>query len=157
MQQPTTIPPLRSAAAPAAGRTCPFSQLRGKLREAGFRPTRQRLALGWLLFGQGDRHVSAEELYDEANRARHFLSLATVYNTLRQFSDAGMIRPVSIGGGRTVYDTRVDDHCHFVIEDEKRVIDADGAAPQVAGLPPAPEGYVVDSVEIVIRLKRVAG
>jgi Fur family transcriptional regulator, iron response regulator len=146
----------RRALAGGAGemRGCPFSTLRGKLREAGFRPTRQRIALGWLLFGQGDRHVSAEDLYDEANRARHFLSLATVYNTLRQFSEAGLIRPVAIGGGRTVYDTRTDEHCHFLLEDGKTIIDARGPAPEVEGLPAAPEGYEIEGVEILVRLRK---
>jgi Fur family iron response transcriptional regulator len=81
----------------AQRRCCPLSELRDKMRHAGLRPTRQRVSLGWLLFGKGDRHVTAEVLFDEATKARIPVSLATVYNTLRQFTEAGLLRQLAVG------------------------------------------------------------
>ncbi len=140
---------------PSSG--CPVQNLKGRLNKAGLRPTRQRMLLGWLLFGNGHRHVSAEDLYEEATRARAHLSLATVYNTLRQFSEAGLIRHVPTGGGKAYFDTNVDKHAHYyVAEGEERMWDAPGEAVPLAGDPVAPPGYEVVGVDVIVRLKRVA-
>ena len=85
------------AAASAALSGCPVHDLRGKLRKAGLRPTRQRVALGWLLFARGDRHITAEGLYEEAIGTRVPVSLATVYNTLHQFTESGLLREIAVG------------------------------------------------------------
>src|SRR6185312_5610663 len=77
---------------------CPFHDVRTMLREVGLRPTRQRLALGWLLFQKGDRHITAEILHDEASRARVPVSLATVYNTPHQFTEVGLLREFAVDG-----------------------------------------------------------
>lgn len=137
--------------------SCPISAVKARLRTAGLRPTRQRMALGWLLFAKGDRHVSAEMLYEEAIRAREPLSLATVYNTLRQFSEAGLLRQVSVSGPKTFFDTNVSEHHHFYNEDDETVIDIPGSTIQVAGLPVAPEGMEISSVEVIVRLRRADG
>jgi Fur family iron response transcriptional regulator len=137
--------------------SCPISAVKNRLRTAGLRPTRQRMALGWLLFAKGDRHVSAEMLYEEALRAREPLSLATVYNTLRQFSEAGLLRQVSVSGPKTFFDTNVTEHHHFYNEDDESVVDIPGSEIQVAGLPVAPEGMVISSVEVIVRLRRADG
>jgi Fur family iron response transcriptional regulator len=137
--------------------TCPISAVKARLRTAGLRPTRQRMALGWLLFAKGDRHVSAEMLYEEALRAREPLSLATVYNTLRQFSEAGLLRQVSVSGPKTFFDTNVSEHHHFYNEDDETVTDIPGSMIQVAGLPEAPEGMVIASVEVIVRLRNADG
>ena len=129
--------------------SCPISAVKARLRTAGLRPTRQRMALGWLLFAKGDRHVSAEMLYEEALRAREPLSLATVYNTLRQFSEAGLLRQVSVSGPKTFFDTNVSEHHHFYNEDDETVVDIPGSTIQVAGLPEAPEGMMISSVEVI--------
>src|SRR5438045_3767659 len=84
---------------------CPVNSLKSKLRNSGLRPTRQRVSLGWLLFAKGDRHVTAELLYEEAVRARVPVSVATVYNTLHQFTEAGLLREVAIDGSKTYFDT----------------------------------------------------
>ena len=128
-----------------------------RLRHSGLRPTRQRVALGDLLFAKGDRHVSAEMLYEEALRAREPLSLATVYNTLRQFSEAGLLRQVSVSGPKTFFDTNVSEHHHFYNEDDETVVDIPGSEIQVTGLPMAPEGMVVSSVEVIVRLRSADG
>jgi Fur family iron response transcriptional regulator len=137
--------------------SCPISAVKARLRTAGLRPTRQRMALGWLLFAKGDRHVSAEMLYEEALRAREPLSLATVYNTLRQFSEAGLLRQVSVSGPKTFFDTNVSEHHHFYNEDDETVVDIPGSTIQVAGLPEAPEGMMISSVEVIVRLRRADG
>ncbi|WP_210247392.1 iron response transcriptional regulator IrrA, partial [Blastochloris sulfoviridis] len=110
---------------------CPFHDVRQMLKDAGLRPTRQRLALGWLLFSKGDRHISAEILHEEAQHARFPVSLATVYNTLHQFTEAGLLRELAIDGSRAFFDTNVHDHHHFFLEQENELVDI---SPSAAGL-----------------------
>lgn len=128
--------------------------VRDILRDAGLRPTRQRLALAELLFSKGNRHVSAELLHEEAVIARVPVSLATVYNTLHQFTEAGMLREVAVEGTKTYFDTNVSDHHHFFIEDENRVVDIPGSSVRVDDLPVPPEGMEVVRVDVVVRLRR---
>lgn len=132
---------------------CPVHTLRGELRRAGLRPTRQRVSLGWLLFAKGDRHVTAEMLYEEATRARVPVSLATVYNTLHQFTEAGLLREVAIDGSRTYFDTNVGNHHHFFVEGEERLMDIPGSSVTIGNLPAAPEGMEITKVDVVIRLR----
>lgn len=133
---------------------CPVHSLRVRLRDAGLRPTRQRIALGWLLFGKGDRHITAERLYDEATSARVPLSLATVYNTLHQFTEAGLLREIAIDGSKTYFDTNTSHHHHFLIEDRNDLVDIPAGQIEVSGMPAAPEGMEIERVDVVIRLKR---
>ncbi len=93
------------------------------LREVGLRPTRQRMALGWILFGKGDRHLTAEMLYEEASRAKVPVSLATVYNTLHQFTEVGLLRQVAVDGSKAYFDTNVSEHHHFFVEGEDELLD----------------------------------
>ena len=143
-------------AAPSPRRGCPFSDLRDKLRRVGLRPTRQRVSLGWLLFGKGDRHVTAEVLYDEARRARVPVSLATVYNTLHQFTEAGLLRQLAVDGSKAYFDTNPTEHHHFFLEDEGELVDVPAEGVTVGALPEAPEGMEVAGVEVIIRLRRKA-
>ena len=126
-----------------------------KLRLAGLRPTRQRLALAGLLFGSGDRHVSAESLHAEALKARAGVSLATVYNTLNQFTQAGLLREVAIEGARSYFDTNVSNHIHFFLEDEERLVDIPVADLGIKGLPQAPSGREISRIDVIIRLAPV--
>lgn len=137
-----------------ANRSAEYGHAASRLKTAGLRPTRQRVALARLLFAKGDRHLSAEQLHLEAHEAGMPVSLATVYNTLNQFTDAGMLRVVAIEGSRTYFDTNTSDHHHFYIEDENRVIDVPGTGVSVANLPEPPEGMEIANVDIVIRLRR---
>ncbi len=130
-----------------------IGELSAKLRHIGLRPTRQRLALARLLFSGGNRHVTAEDLHHEARAAGVLVSLATVYNTLHQFTAAGLLRSVTVEGSRTYFDTNTVDHHHFYCEDDGRLVDIDGGAIRVAGLPAPPAGATVERVEVIVRLK----
>ncbi len=123
------------------------------LRTAGLRPTRQRVSLAELLYGKGDRHISAELLHEEAVEADVPVSLATVYNTLHQFTEAGLLREVAIDGNKTYFDTNVSDHHHFFIEGENRVIDIPGEGVGIGKLPEAPDGMEVVRVDVVVRIR----
>ena len=133
---------------------CPVHDLRKKLRESGLRPTRQRVALGWLLFAKGDRHITAERLYEEATGARVPISLATVYNTLHQFTEAGLLREIAVDGSKTYFDTNLSNHHHFLVEDTNQLVDIPGSHIEVGALPDAPEGMEVARVDVIIRLAR---
>jgi Fur family transcriptional regulator, iron response regulator len=145
---------LKRPASPTAMGGCPVHQLKGMLRDAGLRPTRQRVALGWMLFGRGDRHVSAEALHEEATKARVPVSLATVYNTLHQFKEAGLLRQVAMEGSKTYFDTNTSNHHHFYVEGEDEMIDIPGASLDVANLPAPPEGMEIARVDVIVRLRR---
>jgi Fur family iron response transcriptional regulator len=125
-----------------------------RVRDAGLRPTRQRVALADMLFAKGDRHLSAEELHEEALAAGVPVSLATVYNALHQFTSAGLLRILAVEGSKTYFDTNTSDHHHFFIEGENRVFDIPEAPVRVTNLPEPPEGMEIANVDIVVRLRR---
>jgi len=125
-----------------------------KLRDAGMRPTRQRMSLGNLLFSSGDRHITAEQLHVETVRAGITVSLATIYNTLNQFTEAGLLREVAVEGHKSYFDTNTSNHCHYYLEDEGRLIDIDGEQLTVDGLPMPPEGMRIGRVDIIVRLEK---
>lgn len=125
-----------------------------KLRAVGLRPTRQRLALAALLFEPGDRHVSAEELHEEAAAAGIRVSLATVYNTLHQFTEMGLLRELSVDGARTYFDTNLGDHHHFYCEENGELIDIEGDSISVAGLPQPPDGSELKRVDVIVRVSK---
>lgn len=125
------------------------------LTEAGLRPTRQRVALAALLVGDGnDRHVTAESLHAASHASGEAVSLATVYNTLRAFCEAGLMQEVMVDGSKSYFDTRTDDHPHFFWEDEARLTDAPAHQLEITRLPDPPEGAEVSKVDVVIRLRR---
>lgn len=140
-------------AKPDSRSSCPFHNLRTKLREVGLRPTRQRVSLGWLLFAKGDRHLSAEMLYEEAMRARVPVSLATVYNTLHQFKQAGLLRELAVDGAKTYFDTNTGNHHHFFVEGEERLMDFDADALTLSRIPEAPDGMEIVRVDVVVRVR----
>ncbi|RLJ51625.1 Fur family iron response transcriptional regulator [Litoreibacter halocynthiae] len=125
------------------------------LAGAGLRPTRQRVALAELLVGDGQhRHITAESLHAAATDQTDGVSLATVYNTLKAFSEAGLIREIMVDGTKSYFDTRVDDHPHFFWEDEGHLTDAPKEQLEIASLPDAPAGTEIAKVDVVIRLRR---
>jgi Fur family iron response transcriptional regulator len=128
--------------------------LEQRIRVAGLKPTRQRLGLGRLLFNGSSRHVTADELFGEALNAGVPVSLATVYNTLRQFVDAGLLREVLAGPGRSYFDTDISHHHHFYHVDENRLEDLPIGVVSVESLPQPPAGSEIERVDVVIRLRR---
>jgi Fur family iron response transcriptional regulator len=133
---------------------CPWHDVKAMLRQVGLRPTRQRMALGWILFAKGDRHVSAEMLYEEATRARVPVSLATVYNTLHQFTDVGLLRQVAVDGSKSYFDTNASVHHHFFVEGEDALVDIPEAEVIVDKMPTPPDGYEIARIDVVVRLRR---
>ena len=128
------------------------SSIATRLRQAGLRPTRQRCSLAALLFGQGDRHVSAEALHEEAVKSGVRVSLATIYNTLHQFQQSGLLRELAIDGQRSYFDTNTSNHNHFYIEDLGQLIDIPGSTVRVDGVPQPPEGMRISHIDVVVRL-----
>ena len=126
----------------------------GRLRQSGLRPTRQRVELASLLFQDCNRHVTAESLHGEVSKAGVKVSLATVYNTLHQFTQAGLLRQVIVDASRSYFDTNTGDHQHFFLEKEGMLIDIPGEAISVAGVPTPPAGLTIDRVDVVVRVKR---
>lgn len=125
------------------------------LQRGGLRPTRQRLALAGLLVGDGqDRHVTAEWLHQAAEQAGEPVSLATVYNTLRAFCEAGLMREITVDGARSYFDTNMTDHPHFYWEDTATLSDAPAEELRIERLPRVPEGAEIAAVDVVIRLRR---
>lgn len=129
------------------------ADLKAKLRSAGLRPTVQRLSLSTLLFGNGDRHVSAEALHAEAREAGLSMSLSTVYNTLNQFAAAGLLREIAVQGPRTYFHTRTQPHNHFMDEATGRMFDAADGSIEFARLPAPPEGMEIVGCDVIIRLR----
>jgi len=136
---------------------CPWHDVKAKLREVGLRPTRQRMALGFILFAKGDRHITAEMLYEEAARARVPVSLATVYNTLHQFTEAGLLRQVAVDGSKAYFDTNNTQHHHFFVEGDNDLLDIPSDQVVVGAAPTPPEGYEIARIDVVVRLRRKRG
>ncbi len=133
-----------------------LSDTENRLRRSGLRPTRQRIALADLLFAKGDRHLTVEELHEEATIAGVPVSLATVYNTLHQFTEAGLLRVLAIESAKTYFDTNVSDHHHFYVEGDSEVVDIPVSNLEISNLPEPPEGMEIAHVDVVIRLRRKA-
>src|SRR5215813_6388008 len=125
-----------------------------RLRAAGLRPTRQRVALARLLFESGHRHVTAESLHAEVRAARMPVSLATVYNALNQFRDAGLLREVVVAPGRSYFDTNTGHHHHFFIEPDGELHDFPSDKVTIAGLHAPPKGTRLSRVDVIVRVHR---
>jgi len=133
-------------------RTRPFSQVLEQLRSVNLRPTRQRLALAKFLFEKPDRHVTAEVLHREAVAENIRVSLATVYNTLHQFTEAGLMREIVVDSGCSYFDTNTSEHHHYYYEDSGCIEDVPESEMAVVGTPPIPEGKTLKRVDIIVRL-----
>lgn len=134
----------------------PYTAVIDRLRDAGLRPTRQRLALARLLFDRGDRHVTAEQLHGEAIATGVSVSLATVYNTLHQFTESGLLHEVVVEAGRSYFDTNVTSHHHFFETGSGRLIDIPADQVTIGALPAAPDGAEIEQVDLIIRVRQRA-
>ena len=133
--------------------TRPYTRVLEELKAAGLRPTRQRLALAKLLLEKGPRHVTAEELFQEARRADIHVSLATVYNTLHQFTGAGLLREVVVDLGQSYFDSNTSHHHHFFDQRTGRLADIPDDQIEIGRLPAPPEGSEIERVEVIVRLR----
>lgn len=124
-----------------------------RLKTAGLRPTRQRIALAELLFSNGNRHLTAEQLHGEAMQADIRVSLATVYNTLHQFTDAGLLREVVVEAGRSYFDTNTSDHHHVFVTDQGELSDIEGHRLTILGLPQPPADHMIERVDVIVRVR----
>lgn len=131
------------------------SRIRPILQKAGLRPTRQRLILGQFLLSGQHQHISADKLHLLTMQCGFSMSLATVYNTLNQFAEAGLIRKISVSGQRTFFDTNAHNHQHFYLEDEDRMIDIGGVPLMLSPAPQAPAGYTITKIDILVSLKKI--
>lgn len=133
---------------------CPWRDVNELMRAVGLRLTKQRTALAWLLFGKGERHITAEMLYEESVKATIPVSLATIYNTVNQLADLGLLRRVSVDGAKTYYDTNVSNHHHFYLEGSHELVDIPNAELCIGAMPDIPDGYDIARIDMVIRLRR---
>jgi len=125
------------------------------LTKAGLRPTRQRLTLAHALMGDGrHQHVTAESLYRTVKEQGEFVSLATIYNTLRAFCDAGLVQEVTVDGTKSYFDTNTHDHPHFFWEEDGRLTDVPQDQLKIVRLPEAPSGSEIAAVNVIIRLRQ---
>ncbi len=134
----------------------PYSHALEKLRAAGLRPTRQRLALAKLLFEGEDRHITAESLHGEALDNNIRVSLATVYNALHQFTDSGLLREIVVDASRSYFDTNTSDHHHFFFEHNGELMDIPGENMLVCDVPEPPAGMTINRVDVVVRVRQAA-
>ncbi len=130
------------------------AQLSSQLKKNGLRPTRQRLALAKLLLCKGNRHITAETLHAEAMEKGVKVSLATVYNSLHQFTEAGLLREVVVEAGRSYFDTNVSDHHHFYSEVSGCLMDIPAGEIAVNAVPTVPPGMKIERVDVIVRLTR---
>ena len=131
----------------------PFTTAVDRLTAVGLRPTRQRLALARLLFEDGNRHITAEQLHREASESDIKVSLATVYNTLNQFTEVGLLREVAVEAGRAYFDTNITNHHHFFNNDTGDLLDIPGDSVVLSALPEAPENTVIGAIDVVVHLR----
>lgn len=130
-----------------------YDNIENTLRKANLRPTRQRIALAELMFSKGDRHLSAENLYEEVREAGVHVSLATIYNTLHQFTENGLLRAISIDSSKTYFDTNTGNHHHFFLEDTEEVVDMPDGYVSIGNLPEPPQGMEISSVDVIVRVR----
>ena len=133
----------------------PYKEALDCLRKTGLRPTRQRMGLAKLLFESGNRHVTAEVLHAEAAKANIKVSLATVYNTLHQFTDAGLLREIVVESGRNYFDTNLFEHFHMFNVDTRELVDFDFEKLQLTGLPELSKHQKVIGVDVMVRIKNI--
>ena len=134
----------------------PYAQALRQLKVCGLRPTRQRLALAKLLLETHPRHVTAEELFQEARQVGIPVSLATVYNTLHQFTGAGLMGEIVVGSGQSYFDTNPGSHWHYFDKTTGEIIDVPEEAIEFSKLPDPPPGKVIDRIDVVVRIRDAA-
>ncbi|MEA2079787.1 MAG: Fur family transcriptional regulator [Pseudomonadota bacterium] len=123
-----------------------------RLRDYDILPTQQRVQIARLLLTR-DQHLSADQVLELVNATGNRVSKATVYNTLGLFARQGILREVNVDPSRVFYDTNNSRHHHFYNIDTGELSDIDLSKIPVEQLPEAPEGSLIDGVEVIIRVR----
>ena len=123
-----------------------------KIKESGIIPTKQRRVLAKILFEKGNRHISAENLFDEVKREDRKISMATIYNTLKQFTNLGLIREIVVDKNKSLYDTNNKPHYHLYIEDEGKVHDIPTDNINL-NLPSVPACLNLHNIDVIVRVR----
>ena len=129
-----------------------YNQAIKKIDRSGIRPTKQRRILAKILFEKGNRHISAEELYSEVRKQDRQISMATVYNTLKQFTTLGLIREIVVDKSKSLYDTNNKNHYHLYIEDEGKIIDIPTKNINL-DIPSIPACLQLHNIDIIVRIR----
>ena len=129
-----------------------YNKVIKKLNNNGVRPTKQRMVLAKLLFEKGKRHISAEDLFDEVRNEDRKISLATIYNTLKQFTSLGLIREIVVDQNKSLYCTNKESHYHLYIEDENKVIDIPTKNIDL-NIPSIPACLKLHDVDVIVRIR----
>ena len=123
-----------------------------KIEESGIIPTKQRRVLAKILFEKGNRHISAENLFDEVKKEDRKISMATIYNTLKQFTNLGLIREIVVDKNKSLYDTNNKPHYHLYIEDEGKVHDIPTDNINL-NLPSVPACLNLHNIDVIVRVR----
>lgn len=126
-----------------------------RLQSAGIGPTSQRLRIAEVLL-VSPRHLSADQVLAEVNHTAAAVSKATVYNTLRLFSERGLVREIVVDPDRVFYDSSTTPHHHFYNTDTGELTDIPAEAVTISGLPPAPRGTEAEQVDVIVRVRQRA-
>ena len=125
-----------------------------KLREAGLRPTKQRVKISELLFNRDKTfHFTindlAKKISEELNEK---ISLATVYNTVHAFEKKGYLKEIAINSDKSYFDTNITAHHHFYDEDTNELIDCDQNDIDSINIKNNITGKKINSVEVLIKV-----
>ena len=129
-----------------------YSSAMNKLEKNGIRATKQRRVLAKLIFEKGKRHISAENLFDEVKKEERKISMATVYNTLKQFTSLGLIREIVVDQNKSLYCNNNQSHYHLYIEDEGKVIDIPTKNIDL-NIPSIPACLQLHNIDVIVRIR----
>ena len=129
-----------------------YNKVIKKLNNNGVRPTKQRMVLAKLLFEKGNRHISAEDLFDEVRKEDRKISLATIYNTLKQFTNIGLIREIVVDQNKSMYCNNKESHYHLYIEDEGKIVDIPTQNIDL-NIPSMPACLALHNVDVIVRIR----
>lgn len=129
-----------------------YHQAMKKIESSGIRPTKQRRVLAKILFENGNRHVSADELFHDVKKEDRKISMATVYNTLKQFTSLGLVREVVVDQNKSLYCTNHKSHYHLYIEDEGKIVDIPTKNIDL-NIPSIPACLQLHNIDVIVRIR----
>ncbi len=130
-----------------------YIQALAKLRENGIRPTSQRKILAKIIFEKGNRHLNADDLFNETKKLGYSISLATIYNTLKQFSSFGLLKEIVVDQNKSMYCNNKEPHYHLYVEDEAKIIDIPNSNIDLSNIPEIPACLNLHNIDIIVRIR----